>query len=132
MTLSAAAVATERGAGQTPAALHVQQPIANEGVPLEQYLMCRPGIPNSRLNLQSPEERRYNSPIRGFMQRSRCFFLILSALLAPPVRGQPAPCTIVGVFTVPSGAVIPRATVVATNQATGFSRTAATDEEGNY
>src|SRR5436305_4597471 len=53
-------------------------------------------------------------------------------LLALPASPQTVTGTILGVVTDPSGAVIPRASVIATNQGTGFTRAGATDDEGNY
>src|SRR5713101_8150156 len=53
-------------------------------------------------------------------------------LVALPAAPQTVTGTILGVVTDPSGAVIPRASVIATNQATGFTRSGASDEEGNY
>ena len=53
-------------------------------------------------------------------------------LVALPAAPQTVTGTILGVVTDPSGAVVPRAPVIATNQATGFIRSGASDEVGNY
>src|SRR3989442_1512697 len=67
------------------------------------------------------------------MRRSNRILLVLfPALLALPAAAQTVTGTILGVVTDPSGAVIPGASIVATNPATGFSRSANSDGEGNY
>src|SRR5438270_9552043 len=58
--------------------------------------------------------------------------LALATLVALSCSAQSVTGTILGVVADPSGAVIPRASVTATNQATGFTRTASSDDEGNY
>src|SRR4029434_3184131 len=61
-------------------------------------------------------------------------FSVLAALLilAATVTGQDTRGAISGRITDPSGAVIPGATVVITNAATGFKTTAATNQDGLY
>src|SRR5215813_11090352 len=59
--------------------------------------------------------------------------LVLIALLSTAILpAQTVTGTILGVVTDPSGAVVPHATVTAANQATGFTRSAEADAEGNY
>ena len=58
--------------------------------------------------------------------------LLLAALIASPSAAQTVTGTIRGVVTDPSGAVIPRASIITTNHATGFVRSGETDAEGNY
>ena len=48
------------------------------------------------------------------------------------VQAQQATATLIGVVTDPNGAVIPGATVTATNKATNLSRTVSTNDEGIY
>jgi Carboxypeptidase regulatory-like domain len=61
---------------------------------------------------------------------SHTAFLLLFASL--PAAAQTVTGTILGVVSDPTGAVVPRATVSAANQATGFTRSAESDAEGNY
>ena len=56
----------------------------------------------------------------------------LSMLLAQTVAAQFTSGTILGTVTDPSGAAIPGASVVATNQDNGFVRSTTTDAAGNY
>ncbi len=49
-----------------------------------------------------------------------------------PCQAQQATAALTGVVTDPNGAVIPGATVTATNKATNFSRTVSTNDEGVY
>lgn len=58
--------------------------------------------------------------------------LAILLMLVLPAAAQTVTGTILGVVTDPSGAVMPGATVVATNPATGFARSGNTDGEGNY
>src|SRR5258708_21520252 len=53
-------------------------------------------------------------------------------LVALPAAPQTVTGPILGIVTDPSGAVIPRASVIATNQAAGFVRSGTSDDEGNY
>src|SRR6202030_1364926 len=67
------------------------------------------------------------------MPKSRLVvILLLAANLVLPAVAQTVTGTILGLVTDPSGAVVPGATVTATNQSTGFTRTVNTDPEGNY
>lgn len=65
---------------------------------------------------------------------SSCLFITVCALflLLAPVYAQKITGTISGVVTDPSGAVIPGATVEITNVATALTRTAITNEMGEY
>lgn len=58
--------------------------------------------------------------------------LPLAFLAVPQCRGQIVSGTIVGVVSDSSGAVIPDAQIVATNAATGLTRTSRTDAQGSY
>ena len=58
--------------------------------------------------------------------------LLLLATTALAAHAQTVTGTILGVVTDPSGAVVPGASVAAINRATGFSRSAKSDREGNY
>ncbi|HZB45387.1 MAG TPA: carboxypeptidase-like regulatory domain-containing protein, partial [Pyrinomonadaceae bacterium] len=58
--------------------------------------------------------------------------LTFFAALAPPALAQSNKGTIVGVVTDPNGAVVKDAKVTATNAATGETREATTNEDGNY
>jgi hypothetical protein len=58
--------------------------------------------------------------------------LLLLAATALVAHSQTVTGTILGVVTDPSGAVVPGAIVAAANRATGFSRSAKSDREGNY
>jgi predicted TIM-barrel fold metal-dependent hydrolase len=60
MTLGAAALATKRAAAQTPAAAPTQQPIANEGLPLERYQ------PKSMLHVPETHVPRSRFPVIDF------------------------------------------------------------------
>jgi outer membrane receptor protein involved in Fe transport len=63
------------------------------------------------------------------------FVLILSLTLMPAsifAQSQATSGDIEGRVLDPNGAVIPGVTVTATNQATGFEKSATTDEDGNY
>ncbi len=65
--------------------------------------------------------------------RILCSLCLLSFVPATLVFGQSATtATIVGQVVDPQGAVVPNATVTATNQATGIGRTASTTSTGNY
>ena len=66
------------------------------------------------------------------MLKSRVAIILLAASLALPAVAQTVTGTILGLVTDPSGAVVPGATVTATNQSTGFMRSVNTDPEGNY
>jgi len=59
-------------------------------------------------------------------------FIALSALLVIPARAQQITGAVAGTVNDQSGAAIPNAKVIATNTATGFSRTTVTDGAGNY
>ncbi len=63
--------------------------------------------------------------------RFKAFFLLLAAACLT-AEAQTVTGTILGIVTDPSGAVVPGASVTATNRATGFSRSAKTDRDGNY
>ena len=58
--------------------------------------------------------------------------LALLFVLTVAVFAQQPTATLTGVVTDPNGAVIPGATVTATNKATNLTRTAATNSEGVY
>ena len=58
--------------------------------------------------------------------------VIFCASTAISSQAQQATATLTGVVTDPNGAVIPGATVTATNTATNFSRTTSTNDEGVY
>ena len=58
--------------------------------------------------------------------------VIFCASTAISSQAQQATATLTGVVTDPNGAVIPGATVTATNTATNFSRTTSTNNEGVY
>ena len=58
-------------------------------------------------------------------------FVALALFCVPAVWGQ-ATTSLRGIVTDPSGAAIPNATVQLVNPDTGFSRTAATDAQGDY
>ncbi|MCI0421407.1 MAG: TonB-dependent receptor, partial [Acidobacteria bacterium] len=58
--------------------------------------------------------------------------LVLVLLYSTPLRAQTSFGTITGVVTDSSGAVLPDATVTATNDKTGLSRQAMTNSSGNY
>lgn len=62
----------------------------------------------------------------------RLLFLLAPAILALPATAQTVTGTILGAVSDPSGAVVPGATVTATNPATGFTRSTTSDPEGNY
>ena len=67
------------------------------------------------------------------MQVARCAFAILAVLcFTTLVSAQPTTGTVLGKIADEQGAVIPGATVSATNPATGFNRTAVSDAEGIY
>jgi hypothetical protein len=53
-------------------------------------------------------------------------------LLSNTSQAQQSNATLTGIVTDPNGALIPNATVTATNQATSFSRTASTNDEGVF
>jgi len=57
---------------------------------------------------------------------------ILSAALSPQMFAQEATARLIGTVTDPTGAVIPAATVVARNNATGLERKTVANESGNY
>src|SRR6476659_3190731 len=57
---------------------------------------------------------------------------VLVLLVASSAGAQTVTGTIHGLVIDPSGAVVPRATVTAASQATGFTRSAETDGEGSY
>ena len=59
---------------------------------------------------------------------------LLALLLCVPllVMGQSTTATLVGTVTDPGGSVVPGATVTVRNVDTGLSRTATTNDEGNY
>ena len=66
------------------------------------------------------------------MLRATRSLLVCLAVFVLPVCAQTVTGTILGVVTDPSGAVVPGVSLVATNRATGFSRSAKSDGEGNY
>ena len=57
---------------------------------------------------------------------------LLAACFALPAMAQTVTAAITGVVTDPSGAVVPRATVIAENTATGVQTTAQTNDTGAY
>jgi hypothetical protein len=59
-------------------------------------------------------------------------FIAFLTLLSWPAAGQTVTGTILGAVTDPSGAIVPGATVTATSQSTGFTRSDTSDAEGNY
>src|SRR4051812_44412460 len=64
---------------------------------------------------------------------ARCALLFLAVLLlCLRSDGQVVTGSLVGVVKDPSGAAVPNANLVATNQATGFSRSATSDKDGRY
>src|SRR5579862_1861822 len=65
------------------------------------------------------------------MLRTAARFAVLLSIVLP-AAAQTVTGTIQGVVADPSGAVVPGAAVVASNPATGFTRSAKTDGEGNY
>lgn len=58
--------------------------------------------------------------------------LLFPGLQAPVARAQVLYGSIVGTVTDPTGGVVPRAAVTATNTSTGFSRQASSDDAGYY
>jgi hypothetical protein len=66
------------------------------------------------------------------MRLQHCCWLGFLIFLTLPASAQTVTGTILGVVTDPSGAVVPGASVVATSQSTGFTRSATSDQEGNY
>ena len=88
--------------------------------------------------MQSLISRVKPSPFRGrFCQRRRQGLCLMTALLlglalAAPAFGQALPGSLSGSITDPGGAVIPGATVTATDQERGYDYTATSDETGRY
>ena len=66
------------------------------------------------------------------MNKLALFLLVLSAAIAPALWAQAESGTIAGTVRDPNGAVVPNASVVLANQATGFTRTATTGSSGQY
>src|SRR5580704_7182668 len=58
--------------------------------------------------------------------------LATTALLAPPARAQVYSSSLTGVVTDPSGAAVPKANAVLTDEEKGFTTTAKTDTEGRF
>jgi hypothetical protein len=58
---------------------------------------------------------------------------LIAAVISPPILlGQAESGTIVGTVRDPNGSVVPDAAVFLTNQATGFARSATTNNSGQY
>jgi hypothetical protein len=58
---------------------------------------------------------------------------LIAAVISPPILlGQAESGTIVGTVRDPNGSVVPNAAVFLTNQATGFARSATTNNSGQY
>src|SRR5262249_11669839 len=74
-----------------------------------------------------------NVRIRGYVWR---IFLLLAAgwlsLSSVPAEAQVTTATLYGVVQDPSSAVLPGASVTATNQGTGLARSVVTDERGEF
>lgn len=66
------------------------------------------------------------------MRTLTCVVFLTAALFAGTAAAQVNTGTILGTVTDATGATIPKATVTATNEETGFSRTAQTGEDGSY
>ncbi|MCS7315849.1 MAG: carboxypeptidase-like regulatory domain-containing protein, partial [Bryobacterales bacterium] len=58
--------------------------------------------------------------------------LALGLALAAPLAAQRTTANIYGVVEDPTGALVPRARVTATNEATGYQQTAESDERGEF
>lgn len=61
-----------------------------------------------------------------------CFVIVFAVLLGTPTFGQSSSGSITGTVKDAGGAVVPGATVTATNPATGFSQTAASGDDGVF
>ena len=76
--------------------------------------------------------------MKSLRNLSRFFFvappIVIALLLAftVPAAGQVISGTILGTITDPSGGAVPNAKVTATNLGTGLTRTATTEEQGDY
>ena len=78
----------------------------------------------------SPDARTYRTVLLGVLA---VFLTVGFVLLSPPVaRAQVYGGSLTGVATDPSGAVVPSAAVVLTDDEKGFQYTAKTDSEGRY
>jgi hypothetical protein len=95
------------------------------------------GAPSDRRDAEEEEMRRHpftTAHGTGSFPPWRALVLVLLAVLvaATPVLAQSVLGTIRGTVTDPQGAVVPKASVLITDETTGVPRTLETDAEGRY